>query len=80
MTFALSDFSDRELTLEMERRGYVVRTATRTPLCWTRSHPFPDGLDFKAEALEKLRSSITLEHIDFEDRPVTPASDCSDVL
>jgi hypothetical protein len=34
-------------------------------LSWNRTVPFPQGVDFEAEALEKLRAQITPEMIRF---------------
>jgi hypothetical protein len=60
---------DRDLIAELRQRGYIVRHKTETkPLMWSRTLPFPDGVDFKAEALEKLREQITPEMIHIETR------------
>jgi len=58
------------LIRELERRGYVVRhkSEARRQLSWNRTKPIPDGVDFKAEALAKLREQITPDLISFEVR------------
>jgi hypothetical protein len=59
--------TDAELAAELQRRGYIVRhqSEARHPLSWNRTVPFPQGVDFEAEALEKLRAQITPEMIRF---------------
>lgn len=67
--------SDRDLIAELRARGYVVRHKTETkPLMWSRTLPVPDGIDFKAEALEKLRGQITPEMIHIETRQPAPSA------
>ena len=66
----LWEFSDDELKQEVSRRGYLmVSAATTTPLSWNRTAPIPEGVDFEAEALEKLRGQIAKEMIEFKDYP-----------
>ena len=62
---AFDVLTDMELTRILERRGYVVRheSEVRHPLTWNRTAPFPPGVDFKAEALVKLREQISPEMI-----------------
>jgi hypothetical protein len=72
----LDMLSDLQLIQMLERRGYVVRDAreARHPLSWNRTAPFPEGVDFKAEAVEKIREAIMQEHIQFRvDQAVPPA-------
>lgn len=56
----------------LEARGYVVRDGreSQRPLTWNRLEPFPRGLDFKAEAVEKIREMITEELLTFTTRQV----------
>lgn len=60
-------FSDVQLIRALEQRGYVVRhrSEARRPLTWNRTAPIPAEIDFKAEAVEKLRGMITPELIRF---------------
>lgn len=62
---------DHELIAMLQRRGYIVRheSEARHPLSWNRSCPMPEGLDFKKEAVEKLREQITPELIQFRVEP-----------
>lgn len=62
--------TDGEMIREMERRGYVVRhkTEVRIPLTWNRTAPFPDGVDFKAEAVEKIGAQLTPDMLEFTTR------------
>jgi hypothetical protein len=58
-----ADFIVRALDLA----GYAIVPKVLTkPLSWNRTSPLPEGVDFKSEALEKLREQITLEMISFE--------------
>lgn len=69
MTYAQMLFDD-ELIAILEQRGYIVRhksEATRL-LSWNREAPLPDDLDFKAEAVEKIREQITPNILHFETR------------
>lgn len=63
-----SAFADVELAAELTKRGYIVRhkTEAQRQLSWNRTAPFPDGVDFKTEAVEKLREQIAPDLIDFE--------------
>lgn len=67
---------DIDLIQALERRGYVVRHKREAhhPLSWNRTAPFPEGVDFKTEALAKLREQITPEMIRFETDPGTEFS------
>lgn len=67
-------FSDVELIREIERRGYVVRhrSEAQRPLSWNRTAPIPAGIDFKVEAIDKLRGMITPELVRFSVRPEVP--------
>lgn len=58
-------------TRALERLGYVVRHKSEASraLSWNRTAPIPDNVDFKAEALAKLREQITPEMIRFEVDP-----------
>lgn len=68
--FDLWELSDETLKKEMDRRGYVVMPKASTrPLTWNRTVPIPEGVDFEVEALEKLRSGITKEMVEFKTRP-----------
>ena len=64
--------TDSELIAVLQRRGYVVKheSEARRPLSWSRTAPMPNGVDFKLEAVEKLREQITPDLISFM---VTPA-------
>lgn len=66
------DYADIILQRALEARGYVVRhkSEARKSLDWNRIAPFPPGLDFKSEAVEKIKEVITKDIIDFQ---VTPA-------
>jgi hypothetical protein len=66
----LNYYADRVLISELEERGYIVRRREETKsLMWSRTVPIPDDVDFKAEALEKLREQITGDMIRMETRP-----------
>lgn len=62
--------TDIELIGILQRRGYVVRHSSevRHPLSWNRREPLPNGCDFKAEAVEKIRALITPELLRFSTR------------
>lgn len=66
-------FSDEALIEVLQHRGYRVfeNNRARTALSWHRAEPFPPCLDFKKEALVKIRSLLSEEHLDFstEARP-----------
>lgn len=68
----LALFDDEELARELERRGYTVRpnSRARQQLSWNRKSPIPDHIDFKAEAVDKIREQITPELLRFVDREV----------
>lgn len=70
MRDALLEYRDHLLIKELERRGYVVRHVreAQQPLSWHRTAPFPDGVDFRSEAVEKLREQITPDHVAFTTR------------
>lgn len=70
----LEMLSDLQLIQMLERRGYVVRDAreARYPLSWNRTAPFPEGTDFKVEAVEKIREQIMQQHIKFRVDPAEP--------
>ncbi|WBT40183.1 hypothetical protein [Hyphomicrobium sp. DMF-1] len=74
MTNGFDAFHDTELIRVLEARGYVVRhkDEARIPLSWNRAAPFPEGLDFKAEAVERLREQITPGMIYFRTEPAVP--------
>jgi hypothetical protein len=63
----------------LEMRGYVVRH--KSVLSFGRTHPFPRGVDFKQEALERIRQRITLNDLKFKTR-MTPdmAPDLPDTI
>lgn len=58
---------ESDLIKILQRRGYVVRHKgeAKRALSWSRTAPFPPGVDFKAEALTRLREQIVPEMIDF---------------
>ena len=66
----LKTYSDLDMIRELTRRGYTVRhmDEARKPLSWHRTLPFPEGVDFRSEALEKLREQLTADHIQFTTR------------
>ena len=59
-----------EMIVELQKRGYVVRhkSEAREPLSWNRVMPAPDGVDFKSEAVEKIKEQINADLLDFETR------------
>jgi hypothetical protein len=63
--------ADHHLISALQRRGYSVRHEgeARNPLSWNRTEPFPAGLDFRVEALEKIRNMIKPEMLSFSTRP-----------
>ena len=68
--------TDRELIAVLRPRGYIVRHKSegRKSLDWNRTAPFPDGLDFKAEAFEKIRGALTPDLISFHvETAIAPA-------
>ncbi len=72
MSDQLPHWRDTDLIMALQQRGYIVRhkSEVRHPLLWHRVAPFPLGLDFKAEAMNKLRELVTPEMVDWV---VTPA-------
>jgi DNA-binding transcriptional regulator YhcF (GntR family) len=72
MSRAFEMLADMELIEILRRRGYVVRhtSEARHPLSWNRRSPIPDGIDFRAEAVEKIREQIIAPLLHFEDRSV----------
>jgi len=44
----------------------------RKAISWNRTAPFPEGVDFQAEALEKVREQITPELLWFDKTPEIP--------
>ena len=65
---AIPDF---ELIRILQERGYIVRHKREASkvLSWNRVEPMPEGIDFKVEALEKIREQITQELLDIKSRP-----------
>lgn len=70
----LDYLTDGELAVALVARGYVVRRASeaRQVISWNRTAPFPEGLDFQTEALEKVREQITPELLWFSKTPAEP--------
>ncbi|WP_315740155.1 MULTISPECIES: hypothetical protein [unclassified Bradyrhizobium] len=64
-------FRTDDLISELESRGFKVlaKSASRPALSWHRTEPFPKGLDFKAEATEKIRGQLTAADLEFRTRP-----------
>jgi hypothetical protein len=60
-----------EMIRALQKRGYVVRHKDEAPtvLSWNRVEPMPDGLNFEAEALAKIKAQITADMLEFTDRP-----------
>ena len=57
------------MILELQHRGFVVHHKTDVlSVSWHRATPFPGGLDFKTEALQKLRELIPPEMVEFSTR------------
>jgi hypothetical protein len=52
----------------VEMHGYVVRHKSEASrlLQFSRTQPFPRGLNFREEALERIRKQITLDDLKFE--------------
>ncbi|MCP1757884.1 hypothetical protein ACFLEY_22800 [Bradyrhizobium sp. YCK136] len=63
-------FSDDTLTKALENRGYRVIPPglPRENLTWNRVEPFPKGINFKDEALGKIKDQIRMEHLEFTSR------------
>lgn len=72
MTSAFEMLTDHELIAMLQRRGYVVRhkSESQHPLSWNRRSPIPAGIDFKAEAVEKIREQIVPSLLHFEERSI----------
>jgi hypothetical protein len=72
MNTAFEMLTDLELIGILERRGYAVRHGSDAsrPLTWNRMEPFPEGLDFKQEALAKIREAVTEDVVEFTTRTV----------
>lgn len=66
----LYEYPTNQLIEHLEARGYFIRHSSeaRTVLQFHRITPFPKGLDFKQEALERIKKQLSLEHIPFEER------------
>ncbi len=66
----LEMLTDGELIAVLQRRGYIVRhkSEARHPLSWNRTAPLPDGLNFEAEAVAKIRDQISPDILHFETR------------
>lgn len=74
----LDHWRDVDLIQALERRGYIVRhkSEVRHPVSWHRTAPLPPGLDFRSEAMTKLREQVTPEMVDWVVEPaVAPAYD-----
>lgn len=56
----------------LTKAGYIITPPGFRGLSCHRTEPFPDGVDFKQEALNSLRSQLTLDHIHFSQR-IEPA-------
>lgn len=72
MTSAFEMLTDIQLIGMLQRRGYVVRhkSEARHSLSWNRTSPIPEGIDFQAEAVEKIREQILAPLLHFEQRSV----------
>lgn len=69
MPRTLENLTTLDMILALQSAGYVVRHKSEArPVSWHRVAPFPTGVDFKTEALEKLREAITPELIEFSAR------------
>lgn len=77
----LRHFEDSELIAALQERGYHIRHASeaRHPLSWNRAAPFPADVDFRTEALEKIRACITPELIEFRVEPAEPPAFAGDI-
>lgn len=51
--------------------GAAYHKSEGRPLSWNRTAPFPPGVEFKTEALSKLREQIVPEMIEFRTDPGT---------
>ncbi len=74
----LDDWRDVDLIQALQRRGYLVRHKSEVchPLSWHRTAPLPPGVDFKSEAMTKLRELVTPEMVDWIVEPaVAPQYD-----
>lgn len=62
--------NDAEMVAHLQKLGYVVRHQTEVPvaLSWHRAEPIPDGVDFKAEAVERIAGQLLQHHIQFTER------------
>jgi hypothetical protein len=69
----LIEHSDQEIIDYLSERGYIVRYKhdAQAKVLWNRLEPIPADVDFKAEALEKLKEQITVDHVHFGSRPTT---------
>lgn len=54
----------------LEEDGYIVRHPEQVNhrLSWSRTQPIPSRVDFKSEALDKIREQLEVGHLRFEDR------------
>jgi len=71
-------WSDAELIKALQSRGYTVRhnSEARRTLSWNRTAPMPAGVEFRDEAVSKIREQIAPEHIHFIVEPaIVPAFD-----
>ncbi|MEH2517524.1 hypothetical protein V1279_003097 [Bradyrhizobium sp. AZCC 1610] len=66
----LYEYPTNHLIEHLQAQGYVIRHSSeaRTVVQFHRITPFPKGVDFKQEALERIKRQISLEHILFEER------------
>jgi hypothetical protein len=64
----LYEYPADQMIRHLELRGYIVRHSSeaRRPLSWNRTLPFPHGVNFELEALEKIREQIKPEHLTIE--------------
>ena len=63
-------YPTNQLIEYLNAQGYVVRhtSEARTVLQWHRTMPFPRGVDFEQEALEKIKGQLQLDHLMIETR------------
>ena len=74
----LADWRDVDLIRALQNRGYEVNhKSARRALSWSRTAPYPTGLDFEAEALSEIRAQITPEMITFQVDPGMRSSEFS---
>lgn len=63
----LDRYTEAELAKALRQQGYTVKEPgfDRRAITWNRTEPFPDHIDFKVEAVEKISQQVNEHDIQF---------------